>query len=102
MHENSQRSSEQDCIDVIDKLHEMAHAGAFKNMDAGLLSKCSTVLCTLFDVSVTMDDAAKIFDVPKRKIYNIVHRYFTSKDKPKSIKVLKFSTISKFFSDKRL
>ena len=56
----------------------------------------------MFDVNVTIDDAAKIFDVPKHKVYNIIHRKILSKDKPRTIKVIKFSNIAKFLSSKRL
>lgn len=100
MQENSTRSSEQDCIDVIDKLHEMAHAGAFRNMDAGIISKCTKMLCVLFDVNVTIDDASKILNRPKSHIYDAIYRKVPSKDKPKTIKVMPFSMIRKLFQVK--
>lgn len=100
MEENSIRSPEQDCVDVIDKLHEMAHAGAFRNMDAGLISKCTKVLYSLFDVNVTMNDAARIFKKPKSYIYDNIYRKVLSKDKPKSIKVIPYSVISRILGHK--
>lgn len=100
MEETSTRSPEQDCVDVIDKLHEMAHAGAFRSMDAGLISKCTKILCSLFDVNVTMDDAARFFKKPKSYIYDTIYRKLTGKDKPKSIKVISYSVISRILGHK--
>lgn len=100
MQENSTRSSEQECIDVIDKLHEMAHAGAFHSMNADLLAKVTKFLHIFFDVDVTLKQASEMLHIPQSTLRVRISRRLTDKEKPKRTWLMPFSSVLKLVNRK--
>lgn len=100
MQENSSRSSEQDCIDVIDKLHEMAHAGAFRSMNADLLAKATQFLHIFFDVDVTIKQASEMLHIPQSTLRVEMSRRLTDNEKPKRMWLMPFSSVLKLANKK--
>ena len=100
MDENSTHSAEQDCIDVIDKLHEMAHAGAFRSMNSDLLDKASQFLHIFFDVDVTLKQASEMLNMRPSTLRSKISRHLFDKEKPKRKWLIPFSSLMKLVDRK--
>lgn len=64
-----------ECVQVIDTLHDMAHKGAFKNIDFSIFSKFMDFCSDLMNVKITPKQAEELFpNTGHTKIRNTLYR----------------------------
>lgn len=97
MEEKSQQCSNphEECIDVVDKLHELAHNGCFDSMDDGVVRKATQFLRGFLDVNVTLKEASTILDKPLSTIKNHVYRKLPPEEYPRRNSVIRLSKLLK-------
>lgn len=91
------------CVKVIDTLHDMAHKGAFKNIDLDLVRKFTDFAAIFMDVKLTPKQAQEVFDVKPSVYRNTISRKVPESEKNRvreNTSFIRYSLLKKLFGKK--
>lgn len=85
----------ENCLNVIDELHKLAHNGAFDNVDLSVIEAATDILSSFLGVKVNLDQASKITGLKKPIISNHISRKCLDKEKPRHYRLISWATLKK-------
>lgn len=91
----------ENCLNVIDELHKLAHSGAFDNVEMSVVENATDILSCFLGVKVNLDQASKITGLPKNVISNHISRKCMEKEKPKHYRLISWAFLKRILPSKK-
>lgn len=93
-----------ECVNVIDTLHNMAHKGAFKNIDISIVKRFMDFVSVMMDVKLTPKQAQEVFDVKPSIYRNTIARKVPESEKNRvkeNTSFIRYGLLKELFGKKK-